>query len=90
MTTQEPRSATAGERSTRERWLSALCYLGPLVFWPMLGERRRSAWLAQHVREGFALFAAEVAAWPPRQSRTSESGQTQFPWHNSTADTTDG
>ena len=60
---REPVSATGGERSTRERWLAAVCYLGPLVFWPMLGERHRSAWLAQHVREGFALFAAEVAAW---------------------------
>jgi uncharacterized membrane protein len=45
--------------SVRDRWLGALCYLSVLVFIPMLSNPK-SAWLAQHCRQGFTLFFCEV------------------------------
>lgn len=51
-----------GDVSTRDRWLAALCYLGPTVFVPM-ASKDKSAFLARHCRQGFALlFVAVVAA----------------------------
>ncbi len=47
----------------RERWLAAVCYLGPLVLWPLLTERRKSPFLARHCQQGFALLFAEFIAW---------------------------
>lgn len=45
--------------SIRDRWLGALCYLSVLVFIPMLSTSK-SAFLARHCRQGFALLFIEV------------------------------
>ncbi|MEN8005471.1 MAG: hypothetical protein ABFS42_00530 [Candidatus Krumholzibacteriota bacterium] len=45
--------------SIRDRWLGALCYLSVVVFVPMLSTSK-SAFLARHCRQGFALLFVEV------------------------------
>ncbi len=45
--------------SIRDRWLGALCYLSVVVFVPMLSTSK-SAFLARHCRQGFALLFIEV------------------------------
>jgi len=48
--------------ATRDRWLSAISYLSFLVFIPMFSTNK-SAFLARHCRQGFALFFVEVVAF---------------------------
>jgi len=43
----------------RERWLAASCYLGGGVLFTMLAPDR-SAFVAKHIKQGLALFFAEV------------------------------
>jgi uncharacterized membrane protein len=45
--------------SIRERWLGALCYLSILVLIPIFA-RDKTAFLARHCRQGFALLFVEV------------------------------
>ena len=45
----------------RDRWLGAVCYLSILVFIPMISSDK-SAFLARHCRQGFALFFVEIVA----------------------------
>lgn len=45
--------------STRDRWLAALAYVTILVLVPLLSPNK-SAFLARHTRQGFALFFAEI------------------------------
>lgn len=47
-------------QSSRDRWLSAICYLSILVFIPLLS-KNKSTFLVKHCRQGFALFVVEVA-----------------------------
>jgi len=47
------------EVSVRERWLSAICYVPPLVLLTFLASER-SSFLARHARQGFALLFTEV------------------------------
>jgi len=51
-----------GEISAKDRWLGAICYLGPAVFVPMF-RKQRTEFLARHCRQGFALLFAAVVAW---------------------------
>lgn len=46
----------------RDRWLGAICYLSILVFIPILS-KNKSAFLARHCRQGFALFFVEIVAF---------------------------
>jgi uncharacterized membrane protein len=46
----------------RDRWLGAICYLSVLVFIPIFS-KNKSAFLARHCRQGFALFFVEIAAF---------------------------
>ena len=48
--------------TTRDRWLGAVCYLSVLVFIPIFS-KNKSAFLARHCRQGFALFFVEIAAF---------------------------
>jgi uncharacterized membrane protein len=43
----------------RDRWLGAICYLSILVLVPMFSSPK-SAFLARHCRQGFALLFFEV------------------------------
>ncbi len=45
--------------SARDRWLGAICYLSVFVLAVMLA-KPRSAFLARHCRQGFALLFAEI------------------------------
>jgi len=45
--------------SVVQRWLAAMCYVGPLWFIPVL-RREKGAFIGWHMRQGFALFFAEV------------------------------
>lgn len=45
----------------RQRWLAAVCYLGPGWLAPVL-LKGQGAFLRWHVQQGFALFFAEVVA----------------------------
>ena len=47
------------EVSVRERWLSAICYVPPLVLLTFLAGDR-SSFQSRHARQGFALLFAEV------------------------------
>jgi len=47
-------------QTSRDRWLSAICYLSILVFIPLLS-KHKSPFLAKHCRQGFALFVVEAA-----------------------------
>jgi uncharacterized membrane protein len=54
--------SSAGEAHTleaRDRWLAAVCYLGPGWLAPIL-MRGSGEFLRWHVRQGFALFFAEA------------------------------
>lgn len=53
------RGMVAREPLTTDRWLGAICYLTILVLLPML-VREKSAFLARHCRQGFAILFAEV------------------------------
>ena len=46
----------------RDRWLGAICYLPFLVFIPIF-TRNKSAFLARHCRQGFALFFVEIVGF---------------------------
>ncbi len=46
-------------QTSRDRWLSAICYLSVLVFIPLLA-KHKSPFLARHCRQGFALFIVQV------------------------------
>lgn len=46
----------------RDRWLAAICYIPFLVFIPIY-RSNKSAFLARHCRQGFALFFVEVVAF---------------------------
>lgn len=48
--------------SSRDRWFACLCYLSAAVLLPIVLARPKSAFLARHCRQGFALFFAEVVA----------------------------
>lgn len=48
--------------TSRDRWFAAICYLGPAVFLTIVFARPKGAFLAQHARQGFALFFAEIVA----------------------------
>ncbi|HEX9639935.1 MAG TPA: hypothetical protein VGB13_01330 [Candidatus Krumholzibacteria bacterium] len=47
------------EPAARERWLSAICYVGPGWIFPVF-RREGGAFLGWHVRQGFALFFLEA------------------------------
>lgn len=47
------------ELDVRERWLGAVCYLGPGWLAPIV-MRGQGAFLRWHVQQGFVLFFAEV------------------------------
>jgi len=47
--------------SSRERWLSAICYTGIGVLVTMLA-RDRTPFVARHARQGFALLFAEIVS----------------------------
>ncbi len=51
------------ETTINDRWLGAVCYVGCLVFIPILAVREKSGFLAGHCRQGFALFFAEVVLY---------------------------
>ena len=48
--------------SARDRWLGAICYI-PFLFFIAMFSRNKSAFLARHCRQGFALFFVEVVAF---------------------------
>ncbi len=48
--------------SVRDRWFGALCYLSIFVLVPCLAPEK-SAFLARHCRQGFALLCFEVVAF---------------------------
>ena len=45
--------------NTTERWWAAVCYLSAIVVLPSLLVKPKSAFLARHCRQGFALFFSE-------------------------------
>ncbi|MGD9549243.1 MAG: hypothetical protein AB7V45_17085 [Candidatus Krumholzibacteriia bacterium] len=47
--------------TVRDRWLGAVCYLSVFVLVPCLAPEK-SAFLARHCRQGFALFCIEILA----------------------------
>ncbi len=47
------------EITVKDRWLAAIAYLSILVFIPIFSSEK-SAFLARHCRQGFALFCLEV------------------------------
>ena len=51
------------ESTINDRWLGAVCYVGFLVFIPILTVKEKSEFLAAHCRQGFALFFAEVVLY---------------------------
>ena len=48
--------------TTKDRWLGAICYLGPAVLYPIF-RKDKSAFLARHCRQGFALLFVAAVAW---------------------------
>lgn len=57
-----PTSAEAEEHmQIRERWLAAVCYLGPGWLAPLI-LKGHGSFLRWHVQQGFALFFTEVVA----------------------------
>jgi uncharacterized membrane protein len=56
--TEETVRAT-DEHPVRERWMSAICYLGPGWIFPVF-RREGGAFLGWHIRQGFALFFLEA------------------------------
>jgi uncharacterized membrane protein len=49
--------------TVKDRWLGAVCYVGCLVFIPILTVKEKSDFLAGHCRQGFALFFVEVVLY---------------------------
>lgn len=47
-------------QNNRDRWLAAIAYLSVLVVIPLVS-KPKSPFLAQHTRQGFALFFIEIA-----------------------------
>ena len=58
----QPKAAPAGDDVQDNKGISVLSYLGPLVFIPLFA-RKNSPYAQFHARQGFTLFAIEVASW---------------------------
>ena len=48
--------------TAKDRWLGAICYLGPAVFFSIF-RKDKSPFLARHCRQGFALLFVAAVAW---------------------------
>jgi len=48
--------------SAKDRWLGAICYLGPAVFFSIF-RKDKSSFVARHCRQGFALLFVASVAW---------------------------
>ncbi len=59
MSPSREHTRSTGEGS-RQRWLAAVAYVGPLVLYSMT-RRGRSSFLARHCQQAFALLLAEAA-----------------------------
>ncbi len=60
MSTLESEHNGGGEVGSRQRWLAAIAYLGPLALYSMT-RKGKSPFLRKHCQQGFALFLAEAA-----------------------------
>ena len=52
--------ASQGKESSRERWLAAIAYLGPVALYSMT-RPHKTAFLRRHCQQAFTLFLAEAA-----------------------------
>ena len=48
--------------SAKDRWLGAICYLGPAVFFAIF-RKDKSSFVARHCRQGFALLFVAAVSW---------------------------
>ena len=55
-----PRRRISDLLSAQDRWLAAMCYLGPLALIGV-GKTGKSEFLTRHAQQGFTLFLAEAA-----------------------------
>ena len=60
MSDQEPTTHPHSMGETKQRWLAAIAYLGPVSLFS-LSRKHKSAFLTQHARQAFALFLVEAA-----------------------------
>ena len=54
------RESSPSERHSRERWLSAIAYLGPVALYSMT-RKGKTSFLRRHCQQAFTLFLAEAA-----------------------------
>jgi len=55
-----PRRRVSDHLSAQDRWLAAICYLGPFAL-VGVGKTGKSDFLRRHAQQGFTLFLAEAA-----------------------------